>query len=113
MCHTACTEPQCLYSIAIPLLPSVPVQRCFLRLLLELMFGDPCQCWFAAAICLRPWRLPMILVCRRNVGTAALDTSNAVAVLVTDCTANRAPTVCPLRIYDNDPIVQYFNTKCR
>jgi len=26
MDRTACTEPQCLYSIAIPLLPSVPVQ---------------------------------------------------------------------------------------
>ena len=26
MGHTACTEPQCLYSTAIPLLPSVPVQ---------------------------------------------------------------------------------------
>jgi len=26
MDRTACTEPQCLYSTAIPLLPSVPVQ---------------------------------------------------------------------------------------
>ena len=26
MFRTACTEPQCLYSTAIPLLPSVPVQ---------------------------------------------------------------------------------------
>ena len=26
MGRTACTEPQCLYSIAIPLLPSVPVE---------------------------------------------------------------------------------------
>ena len=26
MGRTACTEPQCLYSTAIPLLPSVPVQ---------------------------------------------------------------------------------------
>jgi len=26
MCHTACTEPQCLYSIAVPLLPLWAVQ---------------------------------------------------------------------------------------
>jgi len=30
MDHTACTEPQYLYSIAIPLLPSVSVQGCTL-----------------------------------------------------------------------------------
>jgi len=30
MDRTACTDPQCLYSTAIPALPSVPVQECTL-----------------------------------------------------------------------------------
>ena len=44
--------------------------------------------------------------------TAALDTPNKVAVLVTAAPAKHAPTICPLWKSDKSPILQYFHTNC-
>jgi hypothetical protein len=45
-----------------------------------------------------------------TLDTAALDKANKVAVLVTDATAKRSPTVYPLCKSDKFPISKYFHT---
>ena len=42
----------------------------------------------------------------------ALDTSQRLAVLVTDAPARCAPTICPLLNSDMSPIMQYFEQNC-
>ena len=44
--------------------------------------------------------------------TAALDTPNEVAVLVTDAPTKCSPTVCPLWKSDKSSTLQYVHTKC-
>ena len=48
--------------------------------------------------------------------TVALDTSQRLAVLVTDAPARRAPTICPLLSSDMSPMMlcalQYFEQNC-
>ena len=58
MGRTACTEPQCLYSTAVPLLPSVPVQYSYTSTPLsactvQLHLYSP-QCLYSTAIPLLP-----------------------------------------------------------
>ena len=58
MDRTACTEPQCLYSTAIPLLPSVPVQYSYTSTphsacTVQLYLYAP-QCLYSTAIPLLP-----------------------------------------------------------
>jgi len=43
--------------------------------------------------------------------TAALDTPNKVAILVTDAPAKRAPTMSSLKNVMS-PILQFFHTNC-
>ena len=55
MGHTACTEPQCLYSTAIPLLPSVPVQYSYTSTPpMDRTASTEPQCLYSRAISLLP-----------------------------------------------------------
>ena len=51
-----------------------------------------------------------------TLDTVALDTSQRLAVLVTDAPARRAPTICPLLNFGMSPIMlcalQYFEQNC-
>ena len=55
---------------------------------------------------------PQFMCVLITLETAAVDTPNKVAGLVTDAAAKRAQTICPLWKSDKSPIVQYFRTNC-
>ena len=55
-----------------------------------------------------PWCVHVII----TLETAALDTPNKVAVLVTDAPTKCTPTICPLWESEKSPILHYFHTNC-
>jgi hypothetical protein len=78
--------------------------------------------WFLDTVLFNVWRSlsfsfgfrPLLLLADDvfPLETAAPDTPNRVAFLVTDAAAQRLPTICPLWKYDKYPILQYVRMNC-
>ena len=73
---------------------------------LSLGFGF--QPLFLLAVDVLPWLVYVII----TLETAALNTPNKVAILVTDAPAKCTPTIRPLWNSEESLILQYFHTNC-